>query len=210
MTVGEAKRRGGKPRATDMGGLMFILPDAMSLEFRQRAASARREGGACFACGGPLTCLAELGVTVMRDDPDGGVTTAMACVPCERGPRAFLVEAWSRRESDSGRVPPQVAQRARALADARAEAAMDARLKALAGDWANESNWERYVAEGRRCAAIILEGYVILVIEGSHGWYWYFKPVGKPHYSRDDGYFSTCAEAKAGAFEALSEVIKHQ
>jgi hypothetical protein len=130
MTVGEAKRRGGKPRATDMGGLMFILPDAMSLEFRQRAASARREGGACFACGGPLTCLAELGVTVMRDDPDGGVTTAMACVPCERGPRAFLVEAWSRRESDS-RLTPEVARWARALAEARAEADL-AELKVAA------------------------------------------------------------------------------
>jgi hypothetical protein len=119
--MGEDKRRGDKPRATDMGGLMFVLPDAMSLEFRQRAASARLEGGTCFACGGPLTCLAELGVTVMLDDPDGGVTTAMACIPCERGPREFLVEAWSRRKSDS-RLTPEVAQRLRALAETRAKA----------------------------------------------------------------------------------------
>ena len=122
--MGEAKRRGGEPRATDMGGLMFILPGAMSLEFRRRAASARLEGGTCFACGGPLTCLAELGVIVMRDDPDGGVTTAMACVPCERGPREFLVEAWSRRKHDS-RLTPEVTQRLHALAEARAKAELE-------------------------------------------------------------------------------------
>jgi hypothetical protein len=82
-----------------------------------------------------------------------------------------------------------------------------ARLKALAAGWADE-NWKRFIADEKRCASIILEGYVILVVEGSHGWYWYFEPGGKPRYSRDDGYLPTYAEAKASAFEASSKVIR--
>jgi hypothetical protein len=88
---------------------------------------------------------------------------------------------------------------------------IDARLKALAADWADERNWERFIAEEKRCASTILEGHVILVIESSGGWYWhfsYFEPGGKPLYSRDDGYFPTYAEAKASAFEAFSKVIR--
>jgi hypothetical protein len=95
---------------------------------RRREETEKRRGGRFKRLG---TCLAELGVTVMRDDPDGGVTTAMACVPCERGPRELLVEAWSRRGSNSGRVTPEHAQRARALAEARAEADL-AELKVAA------------------------------------------------------------------------------
>jgi hypothetical protein len=87
---------------------------------------------------------------------------------------------------------------------------IDTRLKALAAGWADEWNWKRDIADEKRCASIILEGYVILVVEGSHGWYWYFEPCGKPLYSRDDGYFPTEAEAKASAFEALSKVIRDE
>jgi hypothetical protein len=83
-----------------------------------------------------------------------------------------------------------------------------ARLKALAAGWADEWNWKRFIADEKRCASIVLEGYVILVVEGSHGWYWYFEPGGKPLYSRDDGYLPTYAEAKASAFEAFSKVIR--
>ena len=88
---------------------------------------------------------------------------------------------------------------------------IDARLKALAADWADERNWEWGIAEEKRCASTILEGHVILVVESSDGWYWhfaYFEPGGKPLYSRDDGYFPTYAEAKASAFEAFSKVIR--
>lgn len=70
-------------------------------------------------------------MTVMREDPDGGVTTAMACVPCEQGPRELLVEAWSRQGSNSGRLTPEEAQRARVVAKARAEAEL-AELKVAA------------------------------------------------------------------------------
>jgi hypothetical protein len=121
--MGEAKRRGGSRPITN---LVFILPEEMSLEFRQRMAGVRKEDSVCFACGGPIITIDQLGVTVMRLDRDGGRTSAFACIPCEQGPREFLIEAWGRRNHDVKLTPEEV-ERAKGWALARAKAATETR-----------------------------------------------------------------------------------
>jgi hypothetical protein len=80
--------------------LIFTAPEKMSLEFRLRIAGVRVLGKTCFACNGPCEGLAQLGVIVSRSDPDGGRTSAFACIPCAQGPRTILIEAFSRKNHD--------------------------------------------------------------------------------------------------------------
>jgi hypothetical protein len=86
---------------------------------------------------------------------------------------------------------------------------MNDRLKAR---WDDNSSWNQEFSEGRWCFDIILEGYVVLVVKSQHGWFWRLEPGGEPLHGRDDGYFSTFAEAraKAKAFEALSKAIRDE
>jgi hypothetical protein len=112
---------GGEPPPSEkLDGFTFVPKEQMSLDFRLRAAGVRKEDGVCYACGGPVVGIAQLGMIVMKDDPDGGATGAIACIPCAQLPRQILIDAWPRR--NHVKIGLMTKEQADAWAEANAEA----------------------------------------------------------------------------------------
>ena len=107
-----------------IGEFIFIKPEQLSLEFRQRVADVRKEDGVCFACNGPIIAIKQLGVIVMRQEPDGGQTADFACLSCAELPREVLIEAFGRKNHEV-KVSPELMKRCEdwALANAKTETA---------------------------------------------------------------------------------------